>query len=632
MAYRYNAFTGEMDESFISRNELFGMSSGIIDGGLVTINVDTTKFDLSSGRGVLIDDWTNPDAPVMYNVSWPSSTANTVTYLTATTFSIIGIDVNGDIVQFDDTPTDEDRRKNIILVTLAHTGKTVINTVTPRYNSIASPINQLRDMMVQVRGINRGISVTPNGANLKLNRSAGSLLAIGIGFLTSAYYPNKVSLNTATAVTFQYRTQTGASTANITDLLPDVYDVGGVATTIGGGVNRASNQRVYIFPNGNIRIQYGQQYYSSLDEAVVGLSRETFIEYENIRDGGFLIGAISVIRSATTLDVATHAIFNKASKFGELFGGGGSASGVTDHTLLSNIGTNTHAQIDNAIAPLVNLTIAKNTSTPNATVPVISITPTSSETNIDFTLNPKGTGALTAQVADNTTTGGNKRGANATDLQTSRLNATHVASGSLSIAIGGRNVASNSGSNAIGFANTVSGSAGTAIGDTLTCTAQRAFVSGYAGDSSGVIGKRVHASNLFGGIGDSQMGDLGLRTSTTDATATTVTVTGGASTNNQLILPNNSVYGVIGTIVGKKTGSTDAVFWKFEVMVVRGANAAATTVSGGVVTAISNAPAWGTPTLAADTTNGGLRIQVVGLAATTARWHARVETNELTYA
>jgi hypothetical protein len=84
-------------------------------------------------------------------------------------------------------------------------------------------------------------------------------------------------------------------------------------------------------------------------------------------------------------------------------------------------------------------------------------------------------------------------------------------------------------------------------------------------------------------------------------------------------------------IVGKQTGSTNVAAWKIEGLIVRGANAAATTLVVSTITVISNAPTWGTPTLAADTTNGCLSINAVGLAATSIRWTCRLETTEIIY-
>jgi hypothetical protein len=58
-------------------------------------------------------------------------------------------------------------------------------------------------------------------------------------------------------------------------------------------------------------------------------------------------------------------------------------------------------------------------------------------TNTPLVLQPLGTGALQAQKTDSSATGGNARGANAVDWQTSRSNAVHVASGAYSVVGGG---------------------------------------------------------------------------------------------------------------------------------------------------------------------------------------------------
>ena len=58
-------------------------------------------------------------------------------------------------------------------------------------------------------------------------------------------------------------------------------------------------------------------------------------------------------------------------------------------------------------------------------------------TNTPLVLQPLGTGALQAQQTDSTATGGNARGANAVDWQTSRGSATQVSSGQQSIVVGG---------------------------------------------------------------------------------------------------------------------------------------------------------------------------------------------------
>lgn len=103
---------------------------------------------------------------------------------------------------------------------------------------------------------------------------------------------------------------------------------------------------------------------------------------------------------------------------------------------------------------LSNFTEALTTAAPNDTITVASLTTTGSATNIDIALLPKGTGAILADIPDNTSTGGNKRGSRAVDLQRQRTNNTQVASGGNAILLGGaNNTASGSHTQVIGGAN-----------------------------------------------------------------------------------------------------------------------------------------------------------------------------------
>ena len=337
---------------------------------------------------------------------------------------------------------------------------------------------------------------------------------------------------------------------------------------------------------------------------------------------------------------------------------------------------------------LTEFTELETTAAPNATVPVNSLTPVTATTNADVAIVPKGNGAFMLDIPDNTTAGGNKRGTNAADLQTVRSNAAQVASGSTSFVAGSNNIASNAGSVALGDSNTSSGllsyvqgnfSSATgsysysvgylsvassafsyAIGRTATAsnesyafgwnvtasgqysTALGAYTvasgtvstaMGYYSSTLGIYGRQTYASGAEAVVGDSQSSKFILRERTTNNTATTLTTdSGAASTTNQVILSNQSAYRFKGTIVGKQSGSVNASVWDVDGFIVRGANAAATTLNVSNVTLVQNTPAWGTPSLAADTTNGGLRVQVTGAAATNIQWTCTIETTEVIYA
>jgi hypothetical protein len=81
---------------------------------------------------------------------------------------------------------------------------------------------------------------------------------------------------------------------------------------------------------------------------------------------------------------------------------------------------------------------AYNTASPNDTVNVASLTSAVTTASGDIAIVPKSDGAILASVPDGTVTGGNKRGPKAVDLQTIRDVANEVASGDISVVVGGQ--------------------------------------------------------------------------------------------------------------------------------------------------------------------------------------------------
>jgi hypothetical protein len=203
----------------------------------------------------------------------------------------------------------------------------------------------------------------------------------------------------------------------------------------------------------------------------------------------------------------------------------------------------------------------------------------------------------------------------------------NTASGEVSAIVGGLgNNASATGSSIIGgYQNQASGLMSAVLG-------------GRRGTTRGIVGNIVSsASNIpiFDAVGVSQAGLLILGVQTTDATATALrSDASAASTTNQVILPNNSAYYFKGSCIANVTGAANGAAWSFEGAIMRGANAASTvlidTPSINRVAASAGATTW-TIALTADTTNGGLTVTVTGVAATTIRWVAKVETTEVTF-
>ena len=131
------------------------------------------------------------------------------------------------------------------------------------------------------------------------------------------------------------------------------------------------------------------------------------------------------------------------------------------------------------------LTFDTNVAAAGVTLVGTTLSADGTDTNIDISVTPKGTGAFSLQVADNTTAGGNKRGTYAVDLQLVRITNTEVASGNYSFAAGYRNTVSGAGALAIGFNITASGPNAVVLGGTCTASAPNSIILGTSSTASG---------------------------------------------------------------------------------------------------------------------------------------------------
>lgn len=339
---------------------------------------------------------------------------------------------------------------------------------------------------------------------------------------------------------------------------------------------------------------------------------------------------------------------------------------------------------------LTYFTEAQNTTAPNATVPVDSLTAVTATTNGDIAIVPKGSGAILGNIPNNTLTGGNKRGANAVDLQTIRGNTLQVASGDWSFIGGGNsNTASgtysaafgaqttasgNIGSFSAGWLNTASGGSSAALGfgnqasstyaislgsnnissagaafsvnENNTASGARSFVSGYystaSGELSTVMGYYCHSFGVKGRwvtgqgyavLGDAQKSIFTLSKRTTDTTTTVLGIDNSTpSVTNQITLQNNNSIRFKGTIIARQSGSTNTSAWDIDGIIQRGVGAATTTLLISNVNVVLNLNLWGTPTLTANTTLGCLTVSVIGAVATNIQWTCVIDTTEVIYA
>ena len=241
---------------------------------------------------------------------------------------------------------------------------------------------------------------------------------------------------------------------------------------------------------------------------------------------------------------------------------------------------------------------------------------------------------------------------------------SYGATGANSIAIGQQAKATGTASVKIGRMGTIAGDYSVGIGNGGDCTSNATFSVALQGtylnasaslgfgsesevqsghDRSIILGRgaksRTKGGVHFGGYnaisaGQNQAGIYILASNTTDATAEALTTNNStASTDNQIILPNESAMTFTGTVVVREDASDgdDYAGWEIKGVIMRQGQASDTALGVGIVNDLYHTAglANAAVALSADTTNGGLKIQVTGIASTNLNWVATVHTSEV---
>ena len=185
----------DLDSADLNRLVKLGLSTGIIEGGVISVNGgNPALFDVTAGSGVVVDP-TTPTNPTITFVSWTASTANSLTNLATEDDTQIGYNAAGSLQQF--TPIRQSaahatRRDVITLGVLLHFSRTTIDDII---NAPASYIQNdaalHADISTAIGAITRaGNEYTNDGASLRIIKNEGETYVAGINFRNNPKNPN----------------------------------------------------------------------------------------------------------------------------------------------------------------------------------------------------------------------------------------------------------------------------------------------------------------------------------------------------------------------------------------------------------------------------------------------------------
>jgi len=304
-------------------------STGVLSGGLMTINGDTTLFDIATGSGTIVSL-----GGAKTDVSWGALTAQGGGYTYVGFVTYVSINSSGVAIFQPTVLTPTQHRDQIFLGVLVHVDQTNINKIDNDQFTVAWPVNTTNDLMEAIGFLNtQGNIIAPIGVSLNFQKTVGNMFGFGLNYSTAPKDPHNLSIpafDSSGAGVFGYDMQnSSASAPTLTLLLPDILDDGSNYPGIAVSNNQWTAQRVYTFPGGTIRVQPGQAEYANEPAAIGAISTETFVVEPSNLSGGMLIGYIIIKEGTTDINDAT---FLQAGKFQASASGSGSTGDVTGST------------------------------------------------------------------------------------------------------------------------------------------------------------------------------------------------------------------------------------------------------------------------------------------------------------
>ena len=315
-------------------------STGLVAGGVLTVNTNPTKFDIASGSGIVVNNYTDSTDPTYSSVYWDAQSAVTPTYLASSDITYIGVDASSNIIQQTSPFTSSQKRDIILIGALVHPSRVVVTGTSSETGPLYDVNLAIADFATSLGAFNiTGNIFSANGTNLKIDKSAGTVYKYGGNYFTNAKTPHITELNASSEQTWFYLYQNGSGgwtySSPTSDADPDLYDDGS-GTLASVPTDNWTIQYIFMFPeNGSVQIQYGQSVYTSIDDAKSQLG--AFPSVSPSVSAAIFRGWLVVKEGTTALDNTSVAEFVPAGKLG-LISDIGSASGGEVNTA-SNVGT-----------------------------------------------------------------------------------------------------------------------------------------------------------------------------------------------------------------------------------------------------------------------------------------------------
>jgi hypothetical protein len=322
-------------------------STGLVTGGVLSVNAtDHTKYNLTAGTALIVDNHTDSLNPTKTLVSWGNLTSQVDPLLATDATTYIAIDATGTFHFKNDSYSPGERRLYADIGWLDHPSLTTIEEVKIQPEVIFDLSAQLNDFMLNFGPFNIDGNEYSAASGLHIQRTEGATFDANANYWHDKTSPHVTTTGAESPVDFFYYYRILAGDGWRNDLPetsfidPNHWDDGtGVLATVPSGKWTIQVISFYSQTNEN-DIQYGQVVYDSYAEARTAMQDPIEINPYNVTDTfrAWLI----VQEGCTDLTNVATAVFKSAGRLGmsSVQSGGGIGGEVnTASNDIAGIGT-----------------------------------------------------------------------------------------------------------------------------------------------------------------------------------------------------------------------------------------------------------------------------------------------------
>ncbi len=308
------------ERTLLGQVQLGIYSTGLKTGGTLSINTDTTKFDIAAGSALISDTHSNPASPTVTWIQWTQKLAVIPTYLLTHTRSWIGINAAGGVEQRSEPFTEIEGSTIVALGKLNHVSKNHI-AFTAMLPVVVANVAQHFDYFLRERGafVVEGNAYEPAATNLTLKRTEGETFSPAINYQNDTRRPHTLYTDEESPCSLIYNYNDGGTgwtlSTPVTNVDPNHWDNNtGVLATVPAGKFTIQILCYNLRPTSIVNnIQYGQAIYDNMLDAIYNLKTAISLNPYNSND---LYRAYLVVQQgATNLSESTEArIFNSGKR------------------------------------------------------------------------------------------------------------------------------------------------------------------------------------------------------------------------------------------------------------------------------------------------------------------------------